>query len=125
MGIRLPRSPEPRSAVRSLIWAGVSWIASGAPAGCGAGHSIARQGAASSTHAITEGITVVRIYGALPRLVVRRRKRFQFLQALHGLHRLDRIIIYAGGVQAAARLERIVRQRRQKRFELLLHRNKQ
>ena len=53
---------------------------------------------------------------------MRRRKAFQFLQAFHGLHRLEGIVVDVRGVQAAALLERIFRQRREKRLELLLHR---
>src|SRR5262245_14630731 len=43
--------------------------------------------------------------------VARRPKRFQLVEPLHRLHRLDRVVVDAGGVQAAALLERILRQR--------------
>ena len=43
-------------------------------------------------------------------LVMRRREAFQLVQTFHGLHRLNRIVVDARRVQAAALLEWILRQ---------------
>src|SRR6187399_397894 len=57
--------------------------------------------------------------------VGRRRQRLQLLQPLHGLHRLNRVVVDARRIEAAALLERKLRQCAEKRFQFFLHRHEQ
>src|SRR5262245_10781751 len=69
--------------------------------------------------------SAMRGFAGLDPSAARWAEALQLVQALHGLHRLQRGVVDVRRVQAAALLERIFRQRRQERLELLLHRNEE